>query len=170
MKRDAAHSRDLIQRVREQLLETGLSADPSTIASLLSSGLISAGSSSPGGLFRGPGAVRQAAQAIQRELTGVGPLAQFVETPGVTDVLVTSDGSVWVDQASGLSRTEMRLEASEVERIAVRVLGRAGRALDTAHPYGDAVVDGYRVHAVLPPIVDSPVLSIRVPNLSLIHI
>ena len=56
MKRDAAHSRDLIQRVREQLLETGLSADPSTIASLLSSGLISAGSSSPGGPFRGPGA------------------------------------------------------------------------------------------------------------------
>lgn len=164
MKRDAGHSHDVIQRVREQLLETGQSADPSTIASLLSSGLIPAGSSSPGGAFRGPGAVREAAQAIQRELTGVGPLAQFVETPGVTDVLVTSDGSVWVDQATGLSRTEMRLEASEVARIAVRILGRAGRALDTAHPYGDAVVDGYRVHAVLPPIVDSPVLSIRVPN------
>lgn len=148
------YSHEVTNHVREQLLERGERADPSVIASLLSSD----------GVVRGPGALREAAQTVQRNLTGLGPLAEFAEKPGVSDVLVTSDGCVWVDETAGLERTGVWLEPAEVVGIAVRVLGRAGRALDTAHPYGDAVVDGYRVHAVLPPIVDAPVLSIRVPS------
>jgi pilus assembly protein CpaF len=55
---------------------------------------------------------------------------------------------------------------SSVRRLAVNLLAEGGRALDDAHPAGDARLPGdIRVHAVLPPLSrDGVALSIRVPR------
>jgi pilus assembly protein CpaF len=50
-----------------------------------------------------------------------------------------------------------------VRRLAQRLAASAGRRLDDAMPYADAVLpDGTRLHAVLPPVVPSTTISLRV--------
>lgn len=102
--------------------------------------------------------------ALVDELDGFGPLAPWVRTPGVTDVLVDGAGAVWTDGDEGLVRRPGRLDPETARALAVRLLHRAGRRLDAAVPLADARVGRVRVHAVLPPVSgDGTLLSLRIP-------
>ncbi|UTT45216.1 CpaF family protein [Micrococcus luteus] len=102
--------------------------------------------------------------ALVDELDGFGPLAPWVRTPGVTDVLVDGAGAVWTDGDEGLVRRPGRLDPATARALAVRLLHRAGRRLDAAVPLADARVGGVRVHAVLPPVSGGgTLLSLRIP-------
>ncbi|MGD6911650.1 CpaF family protein, partial [Micrococcus luteus] len=83
--------------------------------------------------------------ALVDELDGFGPLAPWVRTPGVTDVLVDGAGAVWTDGDGGLVRRPDRLDPETARALAVRLLHRAGRRLDAAVPLADARVGGVRV-------------------------
>lgn len=105
--------------------------------------------------------------AMVDELDGFGPLAAWVRTPGVTDVLVDGAGAVWTDGDAGLVRRPRHLSPEEAHALAVRLLHRAGRRLDAAVPLADARVGGVRVHAVLPPVSGGgTLLSLRIPAAS----
>ena len=88
----------------------------------------------------GAGEVRAALGAA---LLGAGPLEPLLAAPGVTDVLVNGDGSVWVDRGSGLERAEAELLPAETSRqLAVRLAGQAGRRLDESQPWVDGLLPG----------------------------
>jgi len=108
--------------------------------------------------------VLAAIHVLQQEFVGTGPLAPVLRAPGVTDVLVTGAGEVWVDGTDGLRRADVTFtDADAVRRLAQRLAMAAGRRLDDAQPYVDAWVDGVRMHAVLPPVAaDGTCLSLRV--------
>ncbi len=101
---------------------------------------------------------------VEAELHGAGPLEPLLATPGVTDVLVNGPGEVWLDRGRGLERVPVAFQDDvAVRRLAQRLATGAGARLDDAMPYADAVLaDGTRVHAVLPPIVEHPTISLRV--------
>ncbi|HET6877603.1 MAG TPA: TadA family conjugal transfer-associated ATPase [Jatrophihabitans sp.] len=101
---------------------------------------------------------------VAAELHGAGPLEPLLAEPGVTDVLVNAPDSVWVDRGGGLRRAAVRFaDDAAVRGLAQRLAAGAGRRLDDAAPYVDAVLpDGTRMHAVLPPLVASTTLSLRV--------
>jgi pilus assembly protein CpaF len=101
---------------------------------------------------------------LRAELTGAGPLEPLLAEPGVTDVLVNSADQVWVDRGGGLERSAARFDSdADVRRLAVRLAAQAGRRLDDAAPYVDAALaGGVRLHAILPPLVAHPTLSLRV--------
>jgi pilus assembly protein CpaF len=82
----------------------------------------------------------------------------------LSDVLVNGADDVWVDCGSGLRRTDACFADDEqVRRTAVRLVNQAGRRLDDACPHADVVLpDGTRLHAVLPPLVRRPTISLRV--------
>jgi pilus assembly protein CpaF len=104
--------------------------------------------------------------SLQAQLLGAGPLEPLLELPGVTDVAVNGDGSVWVDAGAGLVRVETVVGGPVgVRRRAVRLAGLAGRRLDETSPYVDGVLpSGVRLHAILPPLVaDGPHLTLRIP-------
>jgi pilus assembly protein CpaF len=104
--------------------------------------------------------------SLQAQLLGAGPLEPLLELPGVTDVAVNGDGSVWVDAGAGLVRVEVDVGGPDaVRRLAVRLAGLAGRRLDETSPYVDGVLpSGVRLHAILPPLVaDGPHLTLRIP-------
>lgn len=87
---------------------------------------------------------------LRDEVEGLGPL-QSLARPGVTDILVNADGSVWVDDQRGLHRTRVHLHPEESRALAVRLATAGGRRLDDASPCADAhLPDGTRLHAVLP--------------------
>lgn len=101
---------------------------------------------------------------VEADLVGAGPLEALLAAPGVTDVLVNGPGSVWVDDGGGLRRAAVGFSGEPAVRaLAQRLAGAAGRRLDDASPFVDAVLpDGTRLHAVLPPIVPATTLSLRV--------
>jgi pilus assembly protein CpaF len=103
---------------------------------------------------------------LSAELAGAGVLAPLLRQPGVTDVLVNGPGPVWVDAGGGLHRCGLVIDdEAAVRRLAVRLVAAGGRRLDDAAPYADArLVDGTRVHAVVPPLApDGTCISLRVP-------
>lgn len=93
-----------------------------------------------------------------------GPLGPLLSQPGVTDVLVNAPDSVWVDRGDGVERTPVRFaDDAAVRRLASRLATAAGRRLDDASPFVDAVLaDGTRLHAALPPVVARTTISMRV--------
>ncbi|MGN6687484.1 MAG: TadA family conjugal transfer-associated ATPase [Actinomycetales bacterium] len=103
---------------------------------------------------------------LQVETAGLGPLQEFVEREGVTDVLVNADGQVWTDDGQGLRRVGLSVgDESRVRGLAVRLATRCGRRLDDAMPWVDGQLPGgVRLHAVLPPVSQpGTVISLRVP-------
>jgi pilus assembly protein CpaF len=94
---------------------------------------------------------------------GLGPLAQFLERPEVTEVMVNGPGNVWLDCNGALVETAVVLDADEIQVITERILDPLGLRVDRTSPMVDArLPDGSRVNVVLPPLaVDGPILTIR---------
>jgi pilus assembly protein CpaF len=103
-------------------------------------------------------------RSVEAEMVGAGPLEPLLALPGATDVLVNAPDSVWVDCGRGLERAVAEFADDDaVRRLAQRLAVAAGRRLDDAAPFVDAVLpDGTRLHAVLPPIASRTTLSLRV--------
>ena len=101
---------------------------------------------------------------VDAELRGAGPLEPLLAASGVTDVLVNGPADVWLDRGAGLERAPVSFrDDAAVRRLAQRLVTSCGGRLDDAQPFADAVLpDGTRVHAVLPPLVDRPTISLRV--------
>jgi pilus assembly protein CpaF len=110
------------------------------------------------------GALAELSDQLHAELQGAGPLEDLLALPDVTDVLVNAADQVWIDRGYGLERTAVRFDSdAAVRRLAARLAAQAGRRLDDAAPFVDACLpDGTRLHAILPPLVASPTLSLRV--------
>ena len=99
----------------------------------------------------------------------LGPLSDIASEPGVTDIAVTCDGTVWVDRGQGMRPHALRVPFSGPQAIrdfAVRLCSQLGRRLDDACPIADAsTVEGVRVHAVIAPLVpQGAAISIRLPD------
>ncbi|MEO3937783.1 TadA family conjugal transfer-associated ATPase [Dermatophilaceae bacterium Soc4.6] len=115
----------------------------------------------------GTGGVRGLDRGLRSQLLGAGPLDPLLAEPGVTDVAVNGDGSVWVDRGAGMQRVDLDLGDVEARRhLVVRLAGLAGRRLDETAPYVDGQLpSGVRMHAILPPLVaGGPHLTLRVPG------
>jgi pilus assembly protein CpaF len=97
------------------------------------------------------------------DLGGLGPLEPLLRDPDVTDVMVNGPGEVWTERAGHLERVLCSFAGDTHLLDAVRrVLGPLGVRLDRAHPWADAVLDGgVRLHAMIPPVCDSPVVTLR---------
>jgi pilus assembly protein CpaF len=104
---------------------------------------------------------------IARRSFGLGPLEPLLADPGVDEIMVNGvggPGSVWVERAGRLERTEVAFPSEAELRHAIeRILAPLGRRVDEAEPLADArLPDGSRVNVVLPPLaVDGPLLTIR---------
>ena len=137
-------------------IRTGRRPDPESLASVAEADVA----------IEGVGGAAARRGALEAGLLGAGPLQALLELPGVTDVAVNGDGSVWLDTGSGLVRADVDLgDPDAVRRLAVRLAGLAGRRLDETSPFVDGVLpSGVRLHAILPPLVaGGPHLTLRVP-------
>ncbi|MBE7189761.1 TadA family conjugal transfer-associated ATPase [Jatrophihabitans endophyticus] len=153
MNADRPATEALVDRVRARLVSAPAGTDPVTDAVRAeSAGIVD------------DTVFERLRRDVEADLVGAGPLEPLLAVPGVTDVLVNAPDSVWVDDGEGLRRAAVVFSGEPAVRaLAQRLAAAAGRRLDDALPFVDAVLpDGTRLHAVLPPIVPATTLSLRV--------
>ncbi len=103
-------------------------------------------------------------QDLLDEVTGLGPLEPLLRDPSISDILVNTCSTIYVERAGKLELTRSRFDSNDhLLRIITRIVSRVGRRVDETSPMVDArLPDGSRVNAIIPPLaIDGPVLSIR---------
>lgn len=108
---------------------------------------------------------RRLFEQIVAEILGYGPLEQFLNTQGVTEIMVNGPKNIFVEQDGKLTRTPVTFEDNDhLLRIIDRIVAPLGRRIDEGSPMVDArLPDGSRVNAVVPPIaLNGAALTIRI--------
>ncbi|MFT5728450.1 MAG: pilus assembly protein CpaF [Desulforhopalus sp.] len=101
---------------------------------------------------------------VEDEVLGLGPLESLMQDPSVSDILVNSYKTVYVERYGKLEPTMVRFKNdAHLMRIIEKIVSAVGRRIDESTPMVDArLADGSRVNAIIPPLaIDGPSLSIR---------
>jgi len=103
-------------------------------------------------------------QEVLDEVFGLGPLEPLMKDHTISDILVNTYKSVYIERNGLLERTSacFRNDA-HLMSIIDRIVSAVGRRIDESSPMVDArLADGSRVNAIIPPLsIDGPCLSIR---------
>ncbi len=106
----------------------------------------------------------RATEEILDEIVGLGPLEPLMRDETVSDILVNSADTVYVERRGQLELTPVRFQDNaHLLRVIERIVSRVGRRVDDSSPLVDArLPDGSRVNAAVPPVaIDGPALCIR---------
>jgi pilus assembly protein CpaF len=98
------------------------------------------------------------------ELLGLGPLEPLLKDDTISDILINTHQTVYVERGGRLERTDVHFQDTKhLVRIINRIVAAVGRRVDESSPMVDArLADGSRVNAIIPPLaVDGPLVSIR---------
>jgi pilus assembly protein CpaF len=101
---------------------------------------------------------------IQNEVLGLGPLEPLLSDGSISDILVNTCNTVYVERHGKLERADVRFaNNAHLMKIIDKIVSRIGRRVDESSPMVDArLPDGSRVNAIIPPLaLDGPILSIR---------
>jgi pilus assembly protein CpaF len=98
------------------------------------------------------------------EVFGLGPLEPLLQDPTISDILVNTYSSVYIERAGLLEETNVTFKDDvHLMHIIEKIVSAVGRRVDESSPMVDArLPDGSRVNVIIPPLaVDGPILSIR---------
>ena len=98
------------------------------------------------------------------EVFGLGPLEPLLHDHTISDILVNTHNSVYIERNGLLERTPIQFrDDAHLMSIIDRIISAVGRRVDESSPMVDArLQDGSRVNAIIPPLaIDGPILSIR---------
>lgn len=101
---------------------------------------------------------------IESEVIGLGPLEELMQDATVSDILVNSFNSVYVERYGKIEKTRVRFkDDAHLMRIIEKIVSAVGRRIDEISPMVDArLADGSRVNVIIPPLaLNGPCLSIR---------
>jgi pilus assembly protein CpaF len=107
---------------------------------------------------------RQLAIDIHDEMFGFGPLEVLLRDPTVSDILVNTHKTTYVERKGRLELTDVIFyDDAHLMKVIEKIVSRVGRRIDESSPMVDArLPDGSRVNAIIPPsAVDGPLMSIR---------
>jgi pilus assembly protein CpaF len=104
------------------------------------------------------------AQEVMDEVFGLGPLEPLLNDPTVSDILVNTYNTVYVERRGVLEETNITFRDPEhLMHIIDKIVSAVGRRVDESSPMVDArLLDGSRVNIIIPPLaIDGPLMSIR---------
>src|SRR5215210_6142699 len=96
---------------------------------------------------------------VQHELFGLGPLEPLLADGTISDILVNSHSTIYVERRGKLEATNVTFKDDEhLMRVIERIVSSVGRRIDESSPMVDArLADGSRVNAIIPPLsIDGP--------------
>ena len=103
-------------------------------------------------------------QEVLDEIFGLGPLEPLLKDDTISDILVNTSGSVYIERNGLLESTSVQFrDDTHLMTIIDRIVSAVGRRVDESSPMVDArLPDGSRVNVIIPPLaLDGPCLSIR---------
>jgi pilus assembly protein CpaF len=106
----------------------------------------------------------QMVEELLDEVTGLGPLEPLLRDNSISDIMVNTYNTVYIERFGKIELTGVRFrDNNHVTQIINRIVSRVGRRVDETSPMVDArLEDGSRVNAIIPPLaIDGPSLSIR---------
>ncbi|HET8648947.1 MAG TPA: CpaF family protein [Gemmatimonadales bacterium] len=98
------------------------------------------------------------------EIFGLGPLEPLIKDPEISDILVNTYRSVFVERHGKLEKSDVQFQDDRhLLQVIDRIVSAVGRRIDDSSPMVDArLPDGSRVNAIIRPLaIDGPHLSIR---------
>ena len=98
------------------------------------------------------------------EIFGLGPIQPLIEDPDISDVMVNTWKSVFIERNGKIEKTDVRFQDDRhLLQVIDRIVSAVGRRIDDSSPMVDArLPDGSRVNAIIKPLaLDGPHLSIR---------
>lgn len=104
------------------------------------------------------------AEQILDEIFGLGPLEPLMKDPEISDILVNTYNSVFIERHGKLEPTTVRFQDdAHLLQVIDRIVSAVGRRIDDSSPMVDArLPDNSRVNAIISPLaVDGPHMSIR---------
>jgi len=103
------------------------------------------------------------AEELLRQVLGAGPLQPLLDDPDVEEIMVNAPDSVLVVREGEIEAAPVAFrDDEEVLELAQRLVGLRGERLDYSQPVVDVMLpDRARLHAVIPPISEHVVLTIR---------
>jgi pilus assembly protein CpaF len=104
------------------------------------------------------------AQEVVDEVFGLGPLEPLLKDDTISDILVNTYNSIYVERRGMLEKTNLTFKDNRhLLHIIDKIVSAVGRRVDESSPMVDArLADGSRVNAIIPPLaIDGPILSIR---------
>jgi len=107
---------------------------------------------------------QQITDEVLDEVFGLGPLEPLLEDSTVSDILVNTHKSVYIERRGVLELTGVAFrDDPHLMHVIDKIVSQVGRRIDESTPMVDArLLDGSRVNAIIPPLaVDGPLLSIR---------
>jgi len=107
---------------------------------------------------------RQLVESVVSEIAGFGPLEAMLDDVDVTEIMVNSASSIYVERKGKLIKSSDHFEDdAHVLRIIERIVAPLGRRIDESSPMVDArLPDGSRVNAIIPPLaIKGPSITIR---------
>ena len=104
------------------------------------------------------------AQEVIDEVFGLGPLEPLLHDGTVSDIMVNTHDTVYVERKGVIEKTPVVFrDNAHLLHIIDKIVSAVGRRIDESSPMVDArLLDGSRVNIVIPPLaVDGPIISIR---------
>ncbi len=101
---------------------------------------------------------------IDGEVNGFGPITYLMKDDNITEIMVNSSSEIYIE-VDGVLRRESSISFVNDEHI-IRTIERliepTGKSIDVNRPMVDARLgDGSRINAVIPPLSNSPIITIR---------
>ncbi len=103
-------------------------------------------------------------QEVMDEVFGLGPLEPLLHDQTVSDILVNTYETVYVERRGVIEKTGVSFrDNAHLMHIIDKIVSAVGRRIDESSPMVDArLLDGSRVNIIIPPLaVDGPLISIR---------
>ena len=155
--RETVH-REVVDLVNRRQSKEGKTTEPAEIKTMLDGVLDVYGTAVP------RPEKNKIAKELYDEICGFGPLEVLLADDSVSEIMVNSAHSVYVERKGKLMRADVSFRDDEhVLNIIDRIVSPLGRHIDEATPMVDArLPDGSRVNAIIPPLaLKGPTITIR---------
>lgn len=103
-------------------------------------------------------------EQIIHDVTGYGPLEEFLNDTTVTEVMVNNAKTIYIERGGKVFPTTAQFfDEGHLRRVIEKIVGEVGRRIDESAPMVDArLPDGSRVNAIIPPLaINGAKLTIR---------
>ncbi|HEY9685154.1 MAG TPA: P-type conjugative transfer ATPase TrbB [Oculatellaceae cyanobacterium] len=90
-------------------------------------------------------------------------ICEYLEQPGIIEIMLNADGTLWIERLTAGMECVGTIQPSQAESVICSVAAYHKQIVTRENPIfeGELPINGERFEALIPPVVSSPVFTIR---------